>query len=440
MSSGIPDPVLRNRAWLMAALVFGAMLVVPFLGWLILPAPPAISIPTVAAATEEPAPRPARKPIESTPAPARTSAPEPVASAGVVHGRVIGPDRAPIMRAWIGCADKDVNTVTEPDGSFDLPGEADGCSAIARKPGFGASQPVTLRSNNDRANTLTLRAGGRIEGSVVDEQGAPIPKFMLAVEKFIGSDGDDEGSNGRARTVENEKGEFTMENATPGKYVLSVSVEGRPPARSNLFDVESGRAATGVRITVAKGAALKGTITDAATRKAIAGARVELDSVTSSGVSSIPSVTTDESGAYALEGAPTGGPFSIRVTKGGYRTRIVSGLSARGATPMTADVQLVVKGEGSGESEFGGIGAILGPNPDSLGAVVLATTKDGPAERAGLTRMDRIVRIDSAPAESLTLMDCIQRLRGEPGTKVAIWVKRGEQELQFNVTRETVVR
>lgn len=440
MSSGTTEPVLRNRAWLMAALVFGAMLVVPFLGWLILPAPPTIAIPTASAAAEEPAARPARKPVDSAPSPARTSAPTPVASAGTVHGRVIGPDRSPVMRAWIGCTDKDVSTVTEPDGSFDLPGEADGCSAIARKPGFGASQPVTLRSSNERANTLTLRAGGRIEGSVVDEQGAPIPKFMLAVEKFIGSDGDDEGSNGRARTVENEKGEFTMESATPGKYVLSVSVEGRPPARSSLFEVESGRPVTGIQITVTKGAALTGTITDAATRKPIAGARVELDSVTSSGVSSIPSVTTDDSGAYTLEGAPTSGPFSIRVTKDGYRTRIVSGLSARGATPMTADVQLVVKGEGGGDSEFGGIGAILGPIPDSLGAVILATTKDGPAERAGLTRMDRILRIDSTPAEGLTLMDCIQRLRGEPGTKVAVWVKRGEQELQFTVTRETVVR
>ena len=424
--------------------MFVALLFVPLCAWIFIPRPPPIPIPQIVTTEEEPAPRPAKRPsIQASPTPKPAAAPTDTAAEVApdrVHGRVIGPDREPIFNALVECPDKEgVHTTTDRDGKFDLAPDAIGCSAVARRAGFGSSLPVTIRAD-ERSNTLQLRSGGKIEGVVVDEQGNGMPKFMLAVERFIGLEGEDEGSAGRARTIENERGEFTMERMTPGKYVLSASVEGRPPARSSLFEVESGRTASGVRITVARGATLSGTITDASTKRPIEGARIELDSITSSGVSSVPSVKSDASGAYTMEGVPMNGPFSIRVTKDGYRSRVVSGLNARGGAPAKSDVALTVKGEGTGDSEIGGIGAILGPTPDSLGAVVLSTTKDSPAERAGLMRQDRIVRIDGTSTDTLTLVDCIQRLRGEAGTTVAVWVKRGDKELLFNITRAVVVR
>jgi len=446
MAVGPKDFALRNRAWLTAALVSFGLLFMPFLAWLVLPAPPRIQIPQVLAATDEDEPPP--PPARNVAPPPRAARPvetaSPTEEAGAVRGRVLGPDGAPVPRAWVGCTDKgdkDVSTVTELDGSFELPAQAVGCVAVARKPGFGASVHVTLRAGEARGNTFELRGGGNIKGVVVDEKGAPIPKFMLAVEKFVGADGDDEGSNGRARNVEDEKGAFEMTNVTPGKYVLSVSSEGRPPAKSEALEVEAGRSVTGVRIVLAAGALLSGTVTDADTRKPVAGARVALDSLTSSGVSSIPSVKTDENGAYSLEGVPPAGPFSIRVEKDGYRSRIVSGLQARGSSQMTSDVALQPRGEGTtGDSELGGIGLILGPQPSAFGAMVLGLTPDGPASQGGLQRHDYITRIDGATTDEMTLPDCIQRLRGEPGTRVALTVKRGDQELQFTLTRAVVVR
>lgn len=442
MALGPTDTATRNRAWLTAALVSVGLLFLPFVVWLVLPAPPKISIPEILAATyEAPAPPPKRtfapgpssRPVES-----ERPSDEPAAA---VKGRVLGPDGAPVPRAFVGCTDKEVSTVTELDGTYELPPAAIGCLASAHKAGFGSAANATLRAGEARTNTFELRGGGRIAGVVVDEKGAPVPKFMLAVEKFIGEGSDDEGSNGRARTVESETGAFEMTNVTPGKYMLSVSSEGHPPAKSDTLEVDSGRSVTGVRIVLARGALLTGTVTDADTRKPLAGARIALDSVTSSGVSSIPSVKSDDNGAYTLEGVPPSGPFSIRVEKDGYRSRIMSGLQARGSSQMTSDVALQPRGEGTtGDSELGGIGAILGPQAGAFGAMVMGLTPDGPASRGGLQRGDWIVRIDGAATDAMTLPDCIQRLRGEPGTRVSVSVKRGEQEMLFNLTRAVVVR
>lgn len=440
--AGPLDPEQRRRAWISAGLAAAALLFIPFLMWLVLPAPPRIAIPQVIAATGEPAPPPPRpKPRPATPKPRPADpAPRPE-NTGTIQGSVLGPDGAAVARAMVSCSDKDFTTVSENDGSFQLPAEAAGCNAVARKPGFGSSEPVKLQAGGARANTLQLKQGGRIEGVVVDENGAPVTRYMLAVEKFVANEAESEGANGRTRTVEDEEGRFVMESATPGKYVLSASAEGRPPARSEPIEVESGRTVTGVRIVLARGAVLKGVVTDAQTRKPIEGARIALDSVTSSGHTKVPSATTDASGAYALEGVPPAGPFSVRVEKDGYRTRIVSGLAARGSGEVTSDVELSPKAEGDErDTELGGIGAVLGPAPESIGALVLAVTPDGPAARAGIQRQDRIVRIDGQSTEDMTLPECIQRLRGEPGTRVSVNVQRGQQEIRFDLVRATVLR
>ncbi|MEZ4310240.1 MAG: carboxypeptidase regulatory-like domain-containing protein [Polyangiaceae bacterium] len=432
------DPQER-RAWLTAGSPAAALLFVPFLVWLVLPAPPKIPVPQVIAATNEPEPplRPALSPVPSSPSgrlppPSRIAAEE----AGPVRGTVLAPDGSPRRaRGW-----------AAPTASSPPPRIATALRAPRGRRLHRPGAQARLRLLRRRRSTPALRARTRSSSSAAGASRAtsstraatPSRASCSPSRSSRGAEGDDEAQRLR-RTIEDERGRFVMENATPGQYVLTASADGRPPARSDPLDVQPGRSVTGVRIVLAKGGVLRGVITDVKTRTPLEGARVALDALTSTGVSTTPSVKTDAAGKYELGGVPTGGPFSIRVEKSGYRSRIVSGLTSRGGE-LTSDVGLMPKAENDPDMELGGIGAVLAPTPNAFGAVVVTTTPDGPAAKAGLLKGDRIVRIDGASTDAMTLTDCIQRLRGEPGTQVSLTIERDGKQVRHDLVRATVTR
>ncbi|HEY0336147.1 MAG TPA: PDZ domain-containing protein, partial [Burkholderiales bacterium] len=63
-----------------------------------------------------------------------------------------------------------------------------------------------------------------------------------------------------------------------------------------------------------------------------------------------------------------------------------------------------------------------------------------PAARAGLQAGDLIVRFDDQPVLGLTLADAISRMRGEPGSPIALTVRRSGSDDEFAVSmiRETI--
>ena len=133
------------------------------------------------------------------------------------------------------------------------------------------------------------------------------------------------------------------------------------------------------------------------------------------------------------------GRFSVRVEREGYKARIVSGLSTRGASTVREDISLRARGDGGADSELEGIGAILAPSPS--GIVVMALVEAGPAAKAGLRKGDRLSRIDGASAAEMTLPDVIQRLRGPEGSRVSISVVRDSgTNLEVTVVRERIER
>ena len=72
--------------------------------------------------------------------------------------------------------------------------------------------------------------------------------------------------------------------------------------------------------------------------------------------------------------------------------------------------------------------------------LVISPMEDSPAERAGLKPKDQIVKVDNEVVVGWTSDRVVQKLRGEPNTKVTVWVRReGEDELlDFEITREII--
>src|SRR5262249_17697603 len=71
---------------------------------------------------------------------------------------------------------------------------------------------------------------------------------------------------------------------------------------------------------------------------------------------------------------------------------------------------------------FGGLGLQV-DMIDGLMRVV-NPMPDTPAARAGLQTGDVIVRLDDQPVQGMALSDAISRMRGEPGTSIALMIRR----------------
>lgn len=90
------------------------------------------------------------------------------------------------------------------------------------------------------------------------------------------------------------------------------------------------------------------------------------------------------------------------------------------------------------EGHFEGIGVQIGVRDGWI--VVLSVFEGGPAARGGLLPGDRFVHIDGVDARDLRVEDAARLVRGAPGTKVKIGIRRAgvEQDLDFELERGRV--
>jgi carboxyl-terminal processing protease len=90
------------------------------------------------------------------------------------------------------------------------------------------------------------------------------------------------------------------------------------------------------------------------------------------------------------------------------------------------------------EGHFEGIGVQIGVRDGWL--TVLSVFEDGPAARAGLLPGDRFVHIDGLVARDMRIEEAVRKVRGEPGTKVQVGVRReGEEgDVQIQIERGRV--
>ena len=87
---------------------------------------------------------------------------------------------------------------------------------------------------------------------------------------------------------------------------------------------------------------------------------------------------------------------------------------------------------------FGGLGVEISIRDGVL--TVVTPIEDTPAYKAGVQAGDQIILIEEEPTKDLLLQEIVKKLRGKPGTKVKITVRRkGEKEpIPFTITRQII--
>lgn len=99
---------------------------------------------------------------------------------------------------------------------------------------------------------------------------------------------------------------------------------------------------------------------------------------------------------------------------------------------MYKEIQVETKGE------FGGVGIQIGVKDNRL--TVIAPIEGTPAHKAGIKAGDFIVKVDDESTKDMTLLDAVQRMRGQKGTKVTLTVQREGilDPLVFTLVRDTI--
>ena len=93
----------------------------------------------------------------------------------------------------------------------------------------------------------------------------------------------------------------------------------------------------------------------------------------------------------------------------------------------------------TGNGGFAGCGFVVGVRDNQL--MVISPMEGAPAWRAGIKAGDVVVRIDDESTENMPLQDAVDRMRGEPDSKVTLYImRRGWTEPKpFVITRENIV-
>jgi hypothetical protein len=355
-------------------------------------------------------------------------------AAAPIDGVVLDSNGKATSARVVACEDQPAEARAESgeDGAFQLPASAIGCDALAEQSESAPSDAMPVVEG--RRMTLRLKAGGAIEGAVVDDRGTAVPTFTVGVESFTPARGRTFDRAG-PRSVDDPRGAFRLDHLAPGTYVLTASASGLPPARSEPIDVRGGAVTRGIRIALLRGGIVTGHVFDEH-HAPLAGVDLHFDAVSSVANSSATALT-DDTGLFRIEGAPAG-PITLRVHKDGFRMKLVSGLRVDSGATLRHDVTLVTLDGGAG-LELGGIGATL--EPSNGGIALRDVFPTDPAGRAGLRAGDRVLRIDGESTQGMSMADVLQRLRGEPGTSVGVSAQRPEtgETVELTIVRGTIV-
>ena len=91
----------------------------------------------------------------------------------------------------------------------------------------------------------------------------------------------------------------------------------------------------------------------------------------------------------------------------------------------------------STSGEFGGLGIEVGMEDGFV--KVVSPIDDTPASRAGIQPGDLIVKIDGQPTKGLSMLEAVDKMRGEAGSKIQLTlVREGGQPFEVELTRAVI--
>jgi carboxyl-terminal processing protease len=93
---------------------------------------------------------------------------------------------------------------------------------------------------------------------------------------------------------------------------------------------------------------------------------------------------------------------------------------------MLLDPQMYNEMKLNTRGSFGGLGIVIGIRKGAL--TVIRPMQGTPAWNAGIKAGDRIIRIEKESTVNMMLNDAVSHLRGEPDTKVELWVEKAAEK------------
>ncbi len=96
------------------------------------------------------------------------------------------------------------------------------------------------------------------------------------------------------------------------------------------------------------------------------------------------------------------------------------------------DMQIQTSGE------LSGVGIELAKEEKTGQLVVMSPIGGSPAFKAGILARDVIVKIDGKTTKGMNVEDAVKLIRGEAGSKVTLTILRGEQEIDYPLTRSKI--
>lgn len=92
------------------------------------------------------------------------------------------------------------------------------------------------------------------------------------------------------------------------------------------------------------------------------------------------------------------------------------------------------------QGKFGGIGAQVEAAPDRKGVIITKPLPNTPAERAGIKAGDRILAVDGENALEWSVLEAVNKIRGEKGTPVVLTIEHvgSLDAIDITIIRDTI--